>query len=105
LIFAYKILWQEYLTHDKKRNLKQSILGLIAVGTLSSGALVGNYLYDSKRNHLFRSKNLLLKRRQHLIMGFLFTLFSMNYEFIERNLFYFLSSSLTGLGYQFIFLF
>ena len=74
------------------------MLGLIGIGTLTVGAFAGNYLHDIKRSQLYKSKNLGLRRRQHIYMSIIFLLFSINYEFIERNMLYFVSSLGTGIA-------
>lgn len=74
------------------------LLALVSVGTLSLGALAGNYLHDLKRNIIFKSKNIAMRKRQHISVALLFMLFSVNYELIERNLFYFVSTLISGVG-------
>ena len=96
LYFAFKSLWQDYLSDRKRKSLNIITHSTIGFGALLTGTLMGNYMQYAKANriktHFSPSK---------LKLFLLLTLcFAATSEMIDRNVFVWGAGSLSLAAYE-----
>jgi hypothetical protein len=96
IYFAFKSLWQDYLSDKKRKSLSVLTHSTIGFGAVLTGTLMGNYLQLTKANRIKSHFN-----PTKLKVFLLLTLCSaVTSEMIDRNVFVWGAGSLSLAAYE-----